>query len=181
MGAIDARLMVSSAADGRLSVMANRSTFDADFVGRLSLSITRLARVLRQKDEGRLPPSAASMHATIVRDGPISLGDLAVAEGVSPSTVTKIVNKLEMQGLIDRIIDPADRRVHLVRLSAQGRRHIEAYRSKRNAWLAKQIAQLDDSERAGLEVTLALFERLLASEGSDPVGRIAGATASSEP
>jgi DNA-binding MarR family transcriptional regulator len=157
-----------------------RSTFDADFVGRLSLSITRLARVLRQKDEGRLPPAAASMHATIVRDGPISLGDLAAAEGVSPSTVTKIVNKLETQGLIDRIIDPADRRVHLVRLSARGRRHIEVYRSKRNAWLAEQIAQLDDSERAGLELTLAVFERLVASEGSDPLERVIGPVASSD-
>lgn len=145
---------------------------DADFVARLSLSITRLARVLRQKDSGRLPPAAASMYATIVRDGPISLGDLAAAEGISPSTVTKIVNKLEAQGLIDRIVDPFDRRVHLVRLSARGRRSIEAYRTKRNAWLEKQLDQLDDAEKAGLATALAVFERLLARDGSDPVERV---------
>ncbi len=114
------------------------------------------------------------MYATIVRDGPISLGDLAAAEGVSPSTVTKIVNKLETQGLVDRLIDPTDRRVHLVQLSARGRRHIEVYRSKRNAWLAKQIADLNDAERAGLEVSLGVFEKLLAPDGFDPVERIAG-------
>lgn len=160
--------------------MAKPSTVDTEFVGRLSLSITRLARVLRQKESGRLPPAAASMYAIIVRDGPISLGDLAAAEGVSPSTVTKIVNKLETQGLIDRLIDPADGRVHLVRLSARGRRHIEAYRSKRNAWLAKQFAELNDAERAGLEVTLEVFEKLLAPDGSDPVGRVVGRTGSSD-
>ena len=101
-----------------------------------------------------------------------SLGDLAVAEGISPSTVTKIVNKLEADGLIDRMIDPADRRVHLVRLSAKGRRNIEAYRSKRNAWLAQQISKLDRTEMAGLESALSVFERLLVTEGIDPIQRL---------
>jgi DNA-binding MarR family transcriptional regulator len=144
---------------------------DEEFVSRLSLSITRLARVLRQKGPGRMPPAAASMHATIVREGPISLGDLAAKEGVSPSTVTKIVNKLESQGLIDRVIDPSDRRVHLVRLSTRGRREIEAYRSKRNAWLADQIDSLDDDERTGISVALSVFEKFVAPDGSDPVKR----------
>jgi DNA-binding MarR family transcriptional regulator len=161
--------------------MANPPDIDTEFVGRLSLSVTRLARVLRQKESGRLPPAAASMYAIIVRDGPISLGDLAAAEGVSPSTVTKIVNKLETLGLIDRLIDPTDRRVHLVRLSARGRRHIEVYRSKRNAWLAKQIAELNATERAGLAVALGVFEKLLVPDGFDPVQRSAASLDSSNP
>ena len=161
--------------------MTNSSEIDSEFVGRLSLSITRLARVLRQKDSGRLPPAAASMYAIIVRDGPISLGDLAAAERVSPSTVTKIVEKLETRGLVDRLIDPTDRRVHLVRLSAKGRRHIEDYRTKRNAWLAKQITELNVVERAGLAVTLGIFEKLLAPDGLDPVERIAGSLDSPNP
>ena len=156
----------------RLPVVVEDPQHDPEFVARLSLAISRLARVLRQRDISRLPPAAASMHATIIREGVISLGDLAVAEGISPSTVTKIVNKLEADGLIDRMIDPADRRVHLVRLSAKGRRNIEAYRSKRNAWLAQQISKLDRTEMAGLESALSVFERLLVTEGIDPIQRL---------
>ena len=144
---------------------------EADFVGRLSLSIARLARVLRQNESGRLPPASASMFATIVRRGPINLGDLAAAEGISPSTVTKTISRLEADRLIERVIDPADKRVHRVRLSPRGRRQIETYRSKRNAWLADQLALLDTREQAALAVALDVFERLTATEGTDPVVR----------
>jgi DNA-binding MarR family transcriptional regulator len=142
---------------------------DPDLVARLSLAITRLARVLRQQESTRTTPAAASALSTIVLHGPISLGDLAQAERVSPSTITKIAGKLEADGLIERVIDVDDRRVHRVRLSAKGRRSIDVYRSKRNAWLAEQLAGFDDGDRARVLDAVGLLERLTGAEGDDPV------------
>ena len=142
---------------------------DGDFLARFSLSITRLARMLRQNESTRLTPTAAATLATIVRRGPITLGDLAMAEGISPSTVTKAVSKLERDDLIERVIDSDDRRVHRVRLSSRGRREINVYRSRRNAWLAEQIGLLDENDRAVLMGALRVLERLTASAGPDPV------------
>jgi DNA-binding MarR family transcriptional regulator len=144
---------------------------DPELLARLSLSVTRLSRMLRQQDEVTRAPAAAAALATIVRDGPISLGDLAAAEQVSPSTITKIVSRLEGDGSIERVIDPADRRVHRVRLSEQGRLHIAKHRSRRNSWLADQLQALGATDVARLEEVVELLERLTASEGADPVTR----------
>ena len=144
---------------------------DSDEVGRLSLSITRLARILRQQDSSQLTPALASALATIVWQGPLSLRDLAAAEGVSPSTITKLVAKLESEELIERVLDTRDRRVHWVMLSAGGRRRIERYRLNRNAWLAVQISRLAEPERQHLDLVLGVLERLAAVAGPDPVGK----------
>ena len=140
-------------------------------VARLSLAVTRLARVLRQQEKARSAPAAAAALATIVRDGPITLGELAVAEGVSRSTMTKIVRNLERDGVIERVIDPDDRRVHRVGLSGRGRRGIDVYRSKRNLWLAEQLSLLDDDALVRVLDAVDVLERLTAAEGADPVSR----------
>jgi DNA-binding MarR family transcriptional regulator len=152
--------------------MPRRPVADPLLVGRLSLSITRLARVLRQQETSRTTPAETAVLATIVRDGPITLGDLATAEQVSPSTITKIVSNLEADGQIERVIDPDDRRVHRVQLSARGRRNIDVYRSKRNAWLEQQMQLLEADELARLIAAVDVLEHLIASEGNDPVARV---------
>jgi len=149
--------------------MSTRPECDPALIARLSLSVMRLARVLRQQEPSRSTPAGASVLATIVQQGPITLGDLATAEGVSPSTITKLVSKLEAEGTIERVIDPTDRRVHRVRLSARGRRGIDRYRSRRNAWLSGQLAALGEDDRAKLLSAIDVLERLTAAEGRDPV------------
>jgi DNA-binding MarR family transcriptional regulator len=148
--------------------MASRPPLDPELVARLSLSVTRLARVLRQQEATRTTPAAASALATIVKEGPITLGDLAAAERVSPSTITKIVSKLERDGVIERVIEPSDRRVHRVQLSARGRRGIDVYRTKRNAWLAEQLEAFDDNTFARVVGAVDVLEQLTVSEGEDP-------------
>ena len=142
---------------------------DADLVARLGLSVTRLARLLRQQKDLELAPAAASALATIITDGPISLGGLAVAEQVSPSTVTRLVSGLERRGLVERVIGPSDRRVHSVRMTRRAGRAIELYRSKRNAWLTEQLGLDGDGARARLAVTVELLESLAGGAASDPV------------
>src|SRR5262245_58494639 len=149
--------------------MASRRPLDPDLVARFSLSVTRLARALRQQEATRTTPAAASALGTIVKSGPITLGDLAAAERVSPSTITKIVSKLERDGVIERVIEPSDRRVHRVQLSARGKRGIDVYRTKRNAWLAEQLDALNDDDVARVVDAVAVLEQLTASEGDDPV------------
>jgi len=155
----------------RPTTVAASAADDPALIGRLSLSVTRLARMLRQQEATTLTPAAASVLATVVRDGPISLGELASAERISPSTLTKLVSKLEAAGLVERTIDPGDRRVHRIQMAPRARRVIEAYRSKRNRWLAEQIALLGDDDRAKVTVVVELLERLTAVEGLDPVAR----------
>jgi DNA-binding MarR family transcriptional regulator len=122
-----------------------------ELAGQLRLSITRLARILRQQDAGSLGPTMSSALATITHEGPLTLGELAAREHVAPPSITKVVDKLEEQGLVRRCRDDSDRRVTRVETSPAGRRHIEEARSRRTAWLAKRLDDLsaDDLERLG--------------------------------
>ena len=137
-----------------------RSAVDDELVGRLRLSVARLARLLRQQDESGMTPTMTATLATIAREGPLTLGALAAAEQVAPPTVTKAIDKLEAEGLVERIIDENDRRVCRVQITAAGHRQIEANRSRRNAWLADQLAALSADERERLAAAVDVLEHL---------------------
>jgi DNA-binding MarR family transcriptional regulator len=132
----------------------------ADVAPRLGLAVVRLARVLRQQDEGELTPTMRSALATIDREGPLTLGELAAAEHVAPPTVTKVVGKLEERGLVTRVGDEDDRRVSRVSTSPDGRAMLDAARRRRATWLAERLDDLDDDERAAVDAALPVLERL---------------------
>src|SRR5262249_41447673 len=89
---------------------------------RLRLAITRLARRLRQQGETAASPTQLAALATVERDGPLTLGELAAVERVQPPTITAAVGRLEQRGLVQRRIDPDDRRVARVEITPAGRR-----------------------------------------------------------
>lgn len=58
--------------------------------------------------------------------GPLSQQALGEALSLDPSNVVGLLNELEERGLITRQRDPADRRRHIVSLSAAGERELAA-------------------------------------------------------
>jgi DNA-binding MarR family transcriptional regulator len=109
-------------------------------------------------------PTQISALATIERDGPITLGELAALEGVQPPTITAAVGRLVEQDLVHRRVDPDDRRVHRVEITHAGRRLLERSRSRKNAYLERRLRALSAEDRATLERAAGLLESLLRSE-----------------
>jgi DNA-binding MarR family transcriptional regulator len=137
---------------------------DAELAARLRLSVTRLARRLRQKSDVEATASQISALATIERLGPLTIGELSAAERVQPPSMTRIVAGLEELDLIQRETDERDRRVARVRVTPIGQRLLERSRSKKNAYLAARLRSLDDDERVTLAKAADILERLLESE-----------------
>ena len=77
----------------------------------LRMSIARLARLLRQQDHSGMSPAMGTALASVFLHGPLTLGRLASLEQVTPPTVSKLVDKLVDRGLVEREVDPTDRRV----------------------------------------------------------------------
>ena len=74
----------------------------AELADRVRTIITPLARQLRHHAERRADPDPAVGHRHHRRrTGPITLGDLAAPERVSPPMITKVVASLEAQGLVE--------------------------------------------------------------------------------
>ena len=87
--------------------------------------------------------------------------------GVDPSILVTLLNPLEADGFVSRERDPADRRRHVVRLTAAGRRHFEsATRAQREAEDAL-FAGLDDGQLRQLRSALVALRHNLSSGPED--------------
>jgi DNA-binding MarR family transcriptional regulator len=133
----------------------------ADLAVRLRLVIARTARRLRQEAGEELSPSQAAALATIDRHGPLTPSEFAVRERIQRPTATRVIARLEETGLVDRTQDPADRRSFVVSLTPAGRELLARVRTRKNAYLARRLRDLDADERATLDRAAAILERVL--------------------
>lgn len=131
----------------------------ADLAAHLRVATARLARRLRQESSD-LPPTLDAALATIFREGPLTLGALADHEQIARPSATRVVKKLEGRGLVERRTDEEDRRVVWVELTPAGRRHVEATRQRRTAWLAKELGRLPEADVRRLAAALGVLESL---------------------
>ncbi len=138
-------------------------SLEPDDVVRLRLALARLARQQRRVDPTGLTPSQQSALAVIDRDGPLPLGEVARLENVAPPTITRIVTKLEQQGLVARTPDPSDGRRALVSLTDTGRQRMQETRERRNQWLAAKLAALGPDDVADLRRLIDPLERLVSA------------------
>lgn len=92
--------------------------------------------------------------------GPIRLSELAAGEGLNPTMLSRVVADLCDSGLLKRVSDPHDRRVALVKATAEGRRLCERMRRERTDVLNVGLATLGESERAALLDVLPVLEKL---------------------
>ncbi len=109
---------------------------------------------------GGLNLAEGSCLAIIDRHGPLSLSDVASRENLSAPTITKIVTRLEAEGLIERLADPTDRRVTLVAVSNNGAGLLERVRSSRTAYLHRKLRELNDEDLGRLLAALPVLEAL---------------------
>ena len=133
-----------------------------DLAGRLRLTIVRTARRLRQETGTDLSPSLTAALSTIERHGPLTPGEVATRERIQRPTATRVLARLEEQGLIDRMPDVRDRRSSLLTASKAGRDLLAELRTRKTAFLAARIEDLDDEDRATLERAADILERMLA-------------------
>ena len=135
-------------------------TDPAEMAARLRLSATRLARRLRQTADAGLTPSQLSALAVVANHGPLTLGELAEHERVAPPSVTKIVAKLETEGLLSRTPDPTDRRVVYVATTPGGDALLAESRRRKTAWLTGRIQHLTPDQQACLTAALDVLDEL---------------------
>jgi DNA-binding MarR family transcriptional regulator len=147
--------MTPVTASARRSPVADTTPAD-----RLRRAVTLLHRRMRQLGPDSLTLTQGSALASIVRRGPLTLGELATRENVAPPTVTKAVAALEAHGFVTRETDPDDRRVTRVSGTAAGRHHLEEMSSVRTAWLQDRLAGLGPEERTRLLAALDVLEAL---------------------
>jgi DNA-binding MarR family transcriptional regulator len=143
-----------------------RTRSQADVAASLRLANTRTARRLRQEAGGELTPSQAAALSTVDLHGPLTPSEVAARERIRRPTATRVLALLEANGLVERTVDPADRRSSLVAVAPAGRELLQRIRTRKDAYLARRIRELDPQDRATLDRAAAILERLLEGEAA---------------
>ncbi|MFL5952838.1 MAG: MarR family winged helix-turn-helix transcriptional regulator [Gaiellaceae bacterium] len=121
----------------------------------LSRLLRNLTRLVGGADDG--PAMTATQRIALVElgdYGPSRLSDLAVRMGVSAPTASRAVDALHELGLVDRIVDPHDRRALNIELSARGKELLEQRKARANAAFAPAVAVLSQADRKKLSELL---------------------------
>jgi DNA-binding MarR family transcriptional regulator len=104
--------------------------------------------------------TSLSTLSTLDRGGPRRITDLAVIQGITQPSMTVLVTSLEREGFVVRHSDPADRRVTLVALTAEGLRYLQDRRRSASDALARLIGKLPPGEAITLAAAIPAFQHL---------------------
>lgn len=129
-----------------------------------------LWRILRQTTHpvrrGDLTPEQFWLLRHIAQHGPLSIGELASALGVSHSAATTACQRIEKVGLATRTRDPQDERIVRVTLTDQGRERIAQWRREKRTVLTALLDPLTSAERGELQ---RLIRKALGAVNDKPV------------
>lgn len=123
----------------------------------------RLARLLFQEGTGssRVSRAQVSVLRALRDEGPRRISELADAEHVAQPTITKLVVRLEHEGLVTRVADPDDGRAVLVGLTPAGRSQLKQMTAAAADALSQRLEALDASDLAALADALPALEKLI--------------------
>ncbi len=100
-----------------------------------------------------------------IRSQPVVAGDLAKELGVRSASLTRMMERLEAGGLVERTLDREDRRRILVSITARGVETLGGLDFWRKGAVAQALQAMSEAERDHLSQTLEdLTERLRAQE-----------------
>jgi DNA-binding MarR family transcriptional regulator len=135
---------------------------DTGLASQLRVSLVRLTRRLRSEREpsNELSTAAISVLGVLIREGDLTIGQLAGHERVQPPSMTRTVSALEAEGYVVRRPSPDDGRSVIVGLADKGRETLLADRRRRDVWLAQQLRTLTPEERDLLRKVVPIIERL---------------------
>ena len=136
----------------------------AELASVLRLAVMRLARRLRaERADHSLTLTQIATLSTLDQHGPLTPGELADFERVQPPSMTRVLTTLESLGLVTRTPHPTDGRQHLMAPTARGAALLAEDRRRREAWLARRLAELSPTERSTLRASAEILHRLAAS------------------
>ena len=126
------------------------------------------ARLSRKTGVVNLSGPRLRLLLAVEEAGQLRMGDLAADLGITPRTVTTLVDALEREGLLVRLPDSTDRRATLLALTERARTQFEQVRRLQMDLGEEFVAPLDQEQR---RLLLDLLNRLNEGVFMDEEGR----------
>jgi DNA-binding MarR family transcriptional regulator len=133
----------------------------AEAPARLRIAIARLSKRLKPTAAaGSLTTTEVDVLQTVARVGPVKLSMLAGQAGLNPTMLSRVVAKLEEQGLLSRLGDASDGRVCRVEVTPAGDELHDRVRSERTDVLSNELDRMPESDREAISAALPALEQL---------------------
>jgi DNA-binding MarR family transcriptional regulator len=127
----------------------------------LRIAVMRATRRLRaEKSDTDLSDGQLSVLALLEREGPRTPREIAAYERVQPPSMTRTLTALLDLGLVTRTEHPDDRRQVLIAVTQSGAATVRETRRRREAWLARRLAELTSEERDVLARATQILRRI---------------------
>ena len=141
--------------------MPEPDTEDVNAVTAAVLTASRLlvavsARSLATVQE-RVTLPQFRLLVVLAGDGEMKLVALAERLAVNPSTAMRMVARLTTAGLVDRRVNPENRRENVLRLTGPGRRIVDDVTARRRTEITAIVARMPADQRRGLVTALRAF------------------------
>lgn len=139
-------------------------------IGWILSDVARLMRKLADRRLGAAGLTRAQWQAlgNLRRTGPMTQATLADLMEVRTATITRLIDRLEASGWVERQADPKDRRVKLVAMTAKAARIMDELSVIGQRLIDDMLADLKAPQRAELFETLSTVKtrltRLLEAE-----------------
>jgi DNA-binding MarR family transcriptional regulator len=135
---------------------------DVELVARLRSVISRLARQLNATSTGEgLTPTQYSVLGLVCARGPLGLTQLTELEGLNPTMLSRVVRKLDDDGLIRRLPDPTDQRAVRVEVTSAGTAVHQRIRAQRTQVLYDCLERLPPETTEGLLKAVPMLESVV--------------------
>ncbi|MEU9731866.1 MarR family transcriptional regulator [Streptomyces sp. NPDC048002] len=118
-------------------------------------------------DAGMTVPRATLLMGLMLKTEPAGMGELGEPLGMSPRNMTVLVDGLEKEGLVRRVVHPSDRRVKLVELTPAGRQFVELHLGPSHDATASLFDDFTAEERGELLRLLMKTADALRARGVD--------------
>jgi len=96
----------------------------------------------------------------------IGIRELAALERISVPGMSKFISRLEEAGLVQRAPVEGDQRRVGLTLTSAGHKVLRSVKSKRTAWLAARLRDLDPEELEAIDAAIEPLAHLLAEDES---------------
>ena len=135
-----------------------------DDVNRLRIALGKISRSIdRGVSYGGMTRTKLSLLATVARQQSIGMGELADIEGLNPTMTSRVIGKLEDDGLVRRAQGATDRRAVTVEITPEGTKQWNRLRRRRTDLLGAWLDTLAPDERESLLKAVPALESLSAA------------------
>jgi DNA-binding MarR family transcriptional regulator len=118
--------------------------------------LTRLSRLVYKAASDEALGMKLKAYATLsaLRNGPMPQQELCISMHLDPNNCVLLLNEMEAAGHVRRLRDPADRRRHIVEITAEGVRAVARADEALNEVEGQVLGNLSEDERATLRTLL---------------------------